>query len=563
MSSDNFERIVLENYENEFSFKKNKSNLNITFNRIAFIFFIFLIICIIYSIKVLYLGSLNSKIDTNVTYPIKSNYRADIIDNSGNFLVKSVRTIDIGIHPNLVIDKKKLLINLKLIFPNKNFTKIKKNLYGKKYFYLEKKISQEKYEKIRLLGEKSIEAEEQLSRVYPQENLFSHIIGQIDNDNNGISGIEKFFDYELKTRKEPLMLTVDTDIQFLMREELLKFQDIFKSKGSAAILMNVNNGNIISMLSLPDFNLNKREDIKDVNFINRATKGVYELGSVFKTFTIAAGIHEKEIEPSTEFKDLPKSITCAGRPIREYDNKIPSDLTAEEILIRSGNIGSVRIAQKLGIEKFKSFLERIGILNKIEFDIEEVGQPISFRWGKCKLATSSYGHGITTTPLQLAKGYAIITNGGYDIKPTLIKKNYLETKVKNKILDDSVSKKINPILRKIVSTKEGTAGLANIKGYQVGGKTGTAQKTIEGGYSKQKVNTFAAIFPTSKPKYVLIVLLDEPRPNKEYIYHYKDGSGLKYKGTPYNTAGWTSVEVAGKIIEKIGPILATKYIKVN
>ncbi len=563
MSSDNFERIVLENYENEFSFKRNKSNLNITFNRIAFIFFIFLIICILYSIRVLYLGNLHSKIDTNFTHPIKSNYRANIIDNSGNFLAKSVRTIDIGIHPNLVIDKKKLLINLKLIFPNKNFTKIKKNLYGKKYFYLEKKISQEKYEKIRLLGEKSIEAEEKLSRVYLQENLFSHIIGQIDNDNNGISGIEKFFDYELKTRKEPLVLTVDTDIQFLIREELLKFQDIFKNKGSAAILMNVNSGNIISMVSLPDFNLNKREDIKDVNFINRATKGVYELGSVFKTFTIAAGIHEKEIEPSTEFKDLPKSITCAGRPIREYDNKISSDLTAEEILIRSGNIGSVRIAQKLGIEKFKSFLERIGILNKIEFDIEEVGQPISFRWGKCKLATSSYGHGITTTPLQLAKGYAIITNGGYDIKPTLIKKNYLETKVKNKILDDSVSKKINPILRKIVSTKEGTAGLANIKGYQVGGKTGTAHKTIEGGYAKQKVNTFAAIFPTSKPKYVLIVLLDEPRPNKEYIYHYKDGSGLKYKGTPYNTAGWTSVEVAGKIIEKIGPILATKYIKVN
>ena len=467
MSSDNFERIILENYENEFSFKKNKSNLNITFNRIAFIFFIFLIVCTIYSIRVLYLGSLDSKTNTNIAYPIKSNYRADIIDRSGNFLVKTINTIDVGIHPNLVIDKKKLLINLKLIFHNKNFTKIKKKLYGKKYFYLEKKISQEKYEKIRLLGEKSIQAEEKISRIYPQENLFSHIIGQIDNDNNGISGIEKFFDYELKTREEPLELTVDTDIQFLVREELLKFQDIFKSKGSAAILMNVNNGNIISMVSLPDFNLNKREEIKDVKFINRATKGVYELGSVFKTFTIAAGIHEKEIEPSTEFKDLPKSITCAGRPIREYDNKIPSDLTAEEILIRSGNIGSVRVAQKIGIEKFKSFLEKIGVLNKIEFDIEEVGQPIPFRWGKCKLATSSFGHGITTTPLQLAKGYAIITNGGYDIKPTLIKKNENKTKVKNKILNDGVSEKINPILRKIVSTKEGTAEFANIKGYQV------------------------------------------------------------------------------------------------
>ena len=563
MSSDNFERIVLENYENEFSFKKNKSNLNITFNRIAFIFFIFLIICTIYSIRVLYLGGLHPRIEKNFTYPIKSNYRADIIDNSGNFLVKSVRTIDIGINPNLVVDKKKLLISLKLIFPNKDFTEIKKKLYKKKFFYLKKKIRQEEYEKLRLLGEKSIISEEKLSRIYPQENLFSHIIGQIDNDNIGVSGIEKFFDYELKTRKEPLELTVDTDIQFLVREELLKFQDIFKSKGSAAILMNVNNGNIISMVSLPDFNLNKREEIKDVKFINRATKGVYELGSVFKTFTIAAGIHEKEIEPSTEFKDLPKIISCAGKSIREYDDKIPSDLTAEEILIRSGNIGSVRIAQKIGVEKFKSFLEKIGVLNKIEFDIEEVGQPISFRWGKCKLATSSFGHGITTTPLQLAKGYAIITNGGYDIKPTLIRKNHSQKKVRKKILNDDVSEKINPILRKIVSTKEGTAELANIKGYQVGGKTGTAQKTLEGRYSKNKVNTFAAIFPTSKPKYVLVVLLDEPKPNKEYIYHYKDGSGWKYKGTPYNTAGWTSVEVAGKIIEKIGPILATKYIKVN
>jgi len=207
------------------------------------------------------------------------------------------------------------------------------------------------------LGDKSIRFEEQIIRIYPHENLFSHIIGQIDDDNNGVSGIEKFFDYELKTRKEPLQLTVDTDIQFLIREELMQFQQIFQYIGSAAILMNVNNGEILSMVSLPDFNLNKREDIKDVNYINRATKGVYELGSVFKTFTIAAGLNEEVIEPETEFRDLPKKIKCAGRSIGEYDNKIPSDLTAEQILIRSGNIGSVRIGQKIGIEKFKSFLK--------------------------------------------------------------------------------------------------------------------------------------------------------------------------------------------------------------
>ena len=562
-NKDKIERIVLEDYENEFFYEKSKSNLNITFNRIAFIFFVFLTICIIYSFKVFYLGSLNSKIKIKNPLPIKMNYRADIVDVNGNFVAKTINTIDILINPNLAIDKKKLLINLKLIYPDKDFSKIKKKIYGNKTFYFTKKISEEKYEKVLLMGDKSIIAEEKLSRIYPQENLFSHIIGQIDDDNNGISGIEKFYDYELRSRKEPLKLTVDTDIQFLIREELLKFQEIFRSVGSAAILMNVNNGNIISMVSLPDFNLNKREEIKDIKFINRVSKGVYELGSVFKTFTFAAGINENEIEPNTLFEDLPKNLTCAGRPIREYDNEIPSDLTAEEILIRSGNIGSVRIAQKIGIEKFKSFLEKIGILNKIEFDIEEVGQPLSFKWGKCKLATSSFGHGITTTPLQLAKGYSIISNGGYDIRPTLIKKDSSQKIIKNKILNDGVSDLINPILRKVVSTKEGTAGFANIKGYQVGGKTGTAQKTQVGGYSKNKVNTFAAIFPTSKPKYVLIVLLDEPKPNKEYIYHYKDGSGLKYKGTAYNTAGWTSVEVAGKIIEKIGPILATKYIKIN
>ena len=559
----NKERLTIEDYENEFFFKKKNKSLNVSFNRIAFIFFAFLFVCLIYSIKVIYLGSLESEFNIEKKNFLKKNYRADIIDRNGDFLVKTVNTVNIGINPKLIIDKQKLLINLQIIFPDKDFKKIDKKISKKKFFYLEKKVSQEKYERLRMLGDKSIIPEEKITRVYVQENLFSHILGQIDDSNNGISGIEKFFDQDLKTRKEPLKLTVDTNIQFLIREQLLKFQEIFKSQGSAAILMDVNNGDIISMVSLPDFNLNKRQDIKDLRFINRATKGVYELGSVFKTFTFAAGINEKEIEPDTLFENLPKNLTCAGRPIREYDDEIPSDLTAEEILIRSGNIGSVRIAQKIGIEKFKLFLKKIGILDKIEFDIEEVGEPLSFKWGKCKLATSSFGHGITTTPLQLAKGYSIITNGGYDIKPSLIKQNESKKFTKNKILNEGVSDKINPILRKVVSTKIGTAGFANIKGYQVGGKTGTAQKIVGGKYSNSKINTFASVFPTSKPMYVLIVLLDEPKPNKEYIYNYRDGSGWQYKGTAYNTAGWTSVEVAGKIIEKIGPILATKYIKIN
>ena len=551
--------IILEEYENKFSYKKSKTNLNIEFNRIAFIFFIFLVISIIFSIQLLHLGSL--KQDKKVT-PVSNvkNYRADIMDRNGNYLAKTVSSIDIGINPVEIIDKQKLLINLKLLFPKKNYLEIEKKIDLNKFFYFEKKISLENYEKIMLLGDKSIVPEEKLARVYPQKNLFSHIIGQIDDDNQGISGIEKSFDDRLKKKKEPLKLTVDTDVQFLVREQLIKFNTIFRSKGAAAILMNVNNGEIISMVSYPDFDLNKREKIVDLDFINRATKGVYELGSVFKTFTVAAGLDQNLIDVDTEFLDLPKSIRCAGQPIGEYSDNIPSDLTVEEILIRSGNIGSVRIGQKLEIEKLKSFLEKVGVLNKIDFDIEEVGEPYPFKWGKCKLATVSFGHGITTTPLQLAKGYSIITNGGFDIKPTLIKRDEDNIKNKNRVIKEGISEKLNLILRKIVTNKEGTAELANIDGYEVGGKTGTAQKTTLGGYSNLKVNTFASIFPTSKPKYALIVLLDEPKTNSEYIYYYKDGK-QPTKGTPYNTAGWTSVEVAGNIIERIGPILATKHIE--
>jgi cell division protein FtsI (penicillin-binding protein 3) len=549
--------LLIEEYDSQFSYQK-KSNLNISFNRIAFIFFVFVILSIIFSTKALFLGSLEKKIKKNV---LESEFRSSIVDKNGNLISKSIITNNVGIDPKLVIDKDKLLLNLKLIFPNKKkteFKKIKKNLNGKKFFYIQKKINQEQLDELIYLGDKSIRVEQKISRIYPHENLFSHIVGQIDDDNNGISGIEKSFDVELKKNNLPLKLTVDTVLQFLIRQELKKYEEVFQSLGSAAILMDINSGDIISLVSLPDFNLNKREKISDINFINRATKGVYEFGSVFKTFTLAAAFDEKIIEPQTEFVDLPKSLTCAGFPIREYDDKIPSNLTAEQILVRSGNIGSVRIGQKVGEEKFKLFLSKIGVLDEINFDIEEVGKPIKFNWGKCPLATASFGHGITTTLLQLTKAYAIIANGGYEINPTIIVKTR-NLNDKKKILNDEVSKKILPILRKIVTTKEGTASLANVDGYEIGGKTGTAQKSISGSYSKKKINTFVSIFPISDPKFVLAVMLDEPKTNKDYIYHYRDGSNIKYKGTPFNTSGWTTVEVTGQIIENIGPILATKY----
>ena len=422
MTTNKGTKIYLKDLNEEFSFSKKLYKKYISFNRIAFIFFFLLAISSIFSVKIFYYGSISEKVFSQKPNNQKKNIRSDIIDAEGNILAKTVFTKNVGINPNLENDKKKLILKLKLLFPELDTENFNDRFDEKKFFYIKKKLSPEKYDKVLLLGEKSIITEQKITRVYPHENLFSHVLGQIDDDNNGISGLEKSLDEDLKKFNKKVKLTLDTNIQFLIRNELINFEKIFKSPGSAAVLMNINNGEILSLVSLPDFNINKREKITDIKFINKITKGVYELGSIFKTFTIAGAFNEKIINPNTKFENLPKSINCAGRKISEYDLEIPSTLTAEQILIRSGNIGSVRIAQKMGIEKTKNFLKSLNLLYPIKFDLEEIGKPLPIKWGKCKLATVSFGHGISTTPLQIATAYAIISNGGFKIKPTLIKR---------------------------------------------------------------------------------------------------------------------------------------------
>ena len=531
-------------------FDQKKSNINL--NRVAFIFVIIFFFVVLYSTRVIYLSS--KTLQKNL-YQISKINRADIVDRNGNYISKSVYTSNLGIDPSLIKDKKKLLLKLQYTFPNKDLTEIKKKIYGRKFFYVEKKIIPTEYQKIKLLGEKSIRLENKITRIYPDKNLFSHVVGQIDEDNNGISGLEKSFDQKLKDGREKLVLTLDKELQFIIRNELLNSQKIFKNVGGAGILMNINNGEILSLVSIPDFNLNSRKLISDNNYINRATKGVYELGSVFKSFTIAAGLNYGLISPEDMFLNIERKMNCGGRVISEYDENLPKDLSVEDILVYSSNIGSVKIGQIIGQEKLKSFLNQIGVLSQLNFDIEEIGTPLPFTWRDCKLKTVSYGHGITTTPIQLAKGYAILANGGYEIKPTLIKKNIHNSK-KKRILKKNVSSQINNILRKVVT--HGTASLSDVEGYEVGGKTGTAQIVENGIYTNKKINTFASVFPSSDPKYVLVILLEDTKLSKDYIYEYRNKPG-SFKGTPFNTAGWTSVEISGKIIDKIGPILATKY----
>ena len=549
--------------ESEIVVNSKKTNFaKVSLNRTIFLFFIFISLIVIFSIKIIYLSLSHEKnlFLTDTIHYFKKE-RKDIVDRNGTILARNIEIYSAGVKPNLIKDKKKFLINLRIIFPELKSKKIEEKLNKEKFFYIKKRLTEDEKTRLWLLGSKAVVFEKKQFRIYPQKNLFSHVLGQIDDNNTGISGVEKFFDKNLKNKKinrDSLNLSLDSNLQYLIREELLNAQFNFNSIGSAAILMNANNGQILSLVSLPDYDLNKRFLIDEDIYTNKITKGVYELGSVFKTFTVAAGLENNIIKSNTVFKELESKIFCSGSEISEHD-KLPKKLSVEQILIQSSNIGAIRIAQKIGIEKYSNFLNSLELFKRIDFDLEEIGTPLPFRWGKCKLATASFGHGITTTPLQLAKAYAILGNGGYKIKPSILKKKLL--KKNEQIISSKTSEKINSILRKVVANKEGTANFANVEVFDVAGKTGTALKSVNGIYTKKKLNTFVSLFPANRPKYVLLVLLDEPKPAPNYVYEFPNG--YKHKGENRNTSGWNTVVVAGKIIEKIGPILAINNLQAS
>ena len=542
-----FEDYLETNKKNKFTQKNN-----IFHDRIYLLFFLFFSLILIFGIRIIHV-SLNkievyNKIDSSKEFTL---LRRDIVDRNGILISRNIKSYHAAIDPKLITNKDNFLIKLRLNYPDINIKKIEKKINYGKYFYLKKRINQSDKKKLWNLGEKGIIFEPFQTRIYTHANLFSHIIGQVDYDNYGVSGIEKYFDKELKNRdlaNQALKLTLDVNLQHLISKELNNALKTFSSNGGASLLMNVENGEILSLVSLPNFNINERKEVKDKKYINKVTKGVYELGSIFKTFTVAIALDNEIVSPKTIIQDIPKSINCSRYKISDI-KEFPKDLTVEDILIRSSNIGTLLIARKVGEEKFKKFIKDTELLNSPDLEIEELGKPINFNWNKCKLETVSFGHGITTTPLQATTVYAALVNGGIKIKPSLVKiKN---DKKSNRIISKQTSDKINKILRKVVIDKEGTASLADVDGYYVAGKTGTSQNYQN---KNKNLNSFISVFPSHKPKYALLVMLENPQVAKDLIYDYR---GMKIKGTR-NEAGWNSVYVAGKIIKKIGPILAIK-----
>jgi len=535
--------------------QKNKklNKFKIYEDRLYALFSFFFSLILIFSISIF---SISIQESTFQEYK-KTNYhssllRRDIVDRNGELMARNINSYHAAVKPNLIKNKKNFILNIQLNFPDISIKELKIKLENKKRFYLKKRLLAEEKNKLWSLGEKGIIIEPFQSRVYPHGQLYSHILGQIDDDNYGISGIEKYFDRELrniKKSKEPLVLTVDSNIQFLIKMELKQAMIDFRANAAGSLLMDVKNGEVLSLVSLPDYNLNLRENISDIKYMNQITKGIFELGSVFKTFTVALALENNIFSPETIIRNIPDKIKCSRYTIGDVHD-FPENLAVEDILIRSSNIGTLMIARKIGEDRLKKFLKNLSLLNPIKFELEEIGKPLKFNWDKCKLETVSYGHGITTTPLQAATAYASITNGGYLVKPTLQfkKKNNNEKKIS--IISKKTSNQINKILRKVVTDKEGTASFANIIGYNVGGKTGTSKSYRD---KNKTINTFISIFPSNKPRYVLLTILDDPKGAPHLTYDYK---GQKISNIYRTESGWNSVYITGKIIEKIGPILA-------
>ncbi len=544
-SSFYFEDYLETNKKNKYSEKNNLSQ-----DRIYLLFFLFFSLILIFSIKIIHVSLNNIDLFSQKNTPKKYTLlRRDITDRNGILISRNIKSYHAAINPSLIKNKDNFLIKLRLNLPDVSIKDIETKLKKGKYFYLKKRIDQMDKKKLWSLGEKGIVFEPFQSRIYTHGNLFSHVIGQVDYDNFGISGIEKYFDKNLKDKKlskEPLQLTLDTNIQHLISKELNDALVTFQATGGGSLLVNVENGEILSLVSLPNFDINLRADVKEKKYMNRITKGVYELGSIFKTFTVALALENDLVRPDTMISNIPRKVKCSKHEISDI-KEFPKELSVEDILIRSSNIGTLLIARKIGEERFKQFIDDTKLLKSPELQLEEVGNPIIFDWNKCKLETVSFGHGITTTPIQATMVYAAMVNGGKIIKPKLIKKENNQNH--GKLISESTSKEINNILRKVVTDEKGTASLADIDGYYVGGKTGTSQNYKD---NDENLNTFISVFPTQKPKYALLVMLENPQVASNLTYNYR---GLKIKGTR-NEAGWNSVYVAGKIIKKIGPILA-------
>ncbi|MBL4749147.1 MAG: penicillin-binding protein 2 [Amylibacter sp.] len=485
--------------------------------------------------------------------------RADIIDRNGAVLATNLITTALYAQPHKILNPVAAVEKLIKIFPDIDADKLLKNFTGKrKFIWVRKKISPEQQQLVHDIGEPGLLFGPREMRLYPNGTLAAHILGGTSFGKEdvraaeliGVAGVEKFFDDRMRDPAQvdnPLQLSIDLTAQATMRRVVEGGMKIMNAKGAAAILMDVHTGEIISMVSLPDFDPNKRPrplvkgNQSDSPLFNRAAQGVYELGSTFKLFTVAASLDEGLVTEDTMI-DTRGPIKWGKFKIRDFHD-YGKQLSVMDVIVKSSNIGTARIAQNMGADTQKKYLDALGLFTPTSVELAEakhIKPLLPPNWSELSTMTVSYGHGIAVTPLHLASAYATLANGGYKVNPTLLKVDG-KTAYGPRVLKDATSKTLMRMLRNVVT--RGTASFGEVKGYSVGGKTGSADKPKpSGGYYDDKViATFASVFPTDDPKYVLILTLDEPT--------------IEAAGEVRRTAGWTAVPVVTELITRLAPVL--------
>ncbi|WP_136441158.1 peptidoglycan D,D-transpeptidase FtsI family protein [Pacificoceanicola onchidii] len=492
------------------------------------------------------------------------NSRADITDRHGRVLATNMSTHSLYAHPHQMIEPERAAQELVRIFPDLDQERLVKDFTGgkRKFLWVKKKISPEQMQQVHDIGEPGLLFGPREMRLYPNGALMAHVLGGTSFGREGVhaaevvgtAGIEKFLDDELRDPARegaPVQLSLDLTVQSVTEEVLDVGMKLMNAKGAASVLMDVRTGEVIAIASLPDFDPNKRPrpltegDASDSPLFNRAVQGVYELGSTFKIFAAAQALDLGLFNASTIIDTRPP-FKVGGHKIGEFENHNYGEISVEEIIVKSSNRGTGKMALAIGPARQKEFLKGLGFFDPTPLEIVEAkgGQPLlPKRWTDLSAVTISYGHGLSASPLHLAAGYAAIANGGVYVKPTLLKTSGAQNGAR--IMSERSAAAARTMLRKVVT--EGTASFGEVPGYFVGGKTGTADKPKErgGGYYKDKtITTFASLFPAHDPRYVLIVTLDEPSEN----------SGKK----PRRTAGWTAVPVAAEMIGRVAPLLGLR-----
>jgi cell division protein FtsI (penicillin-binding protein 3) len=470
-------------------------------------------------------------------------HRPDIVDRNGEVMATDIVTASLYADGRAIVDPEDTARQLASVLPDLNERDVAQKLETERAFiWLKRDLTPKQQYAVHYLGLPGLGFRREQRRVYPNGHASSHILGMVNLDNHGIAGIERYIDKAQllgngSERSAPVTLSIDSRVQFALRDELEKAQAEFKAKAAVGIIMDAHTGEVMALSSLPDFDPNDPMASTDDARFNRATLGVYELGSVFKAVTLAAALDSGKVRIDGKF-DATEPIKFARFTIHDYHAQ-KRWLSVPEVFMYSSNIGTAKIALQLGTEPYRAYLRRFGLLSRPQIELPEAGDPlVPARWSELSTITASFGQGIAVTPIQVVTALAAIVNGGTEVKPTFLRRE--TTPVGAQLVSADVSKDMQALLRLVVT--DGTGKKADVPGYPVEGKTGTAEKAVGGGYAQHRlISSFLSAFPANNPRYAMIIMFDEPQGSKETY--------------GYATAGWNAAPVTARVVKRVAPLL--------